>query len=462
MSSHPDRVESPRCSRRAFLTTTALAGTGLAARSWPKAAWGAPTVFTGRLATQPRQRPDLLDKESARGIEVVQLTAEADVRSSHLYMEAQIFTMDSKRFVLHRSASAHGGSENDPQHQYLLCDLEDHCALSPLTTETGVTGASVSPDGKYMYYFVNETKLNGGRLTLKRVNLDGADRQTIVVVDSPLSGTVFRPSQIYPLSTISSDGKRLAISAFFGEDFREGAPFGLMVFDLVKGTVIAPIQGPTWCNMHPQYCRSQDPEASHDILIQENHGNEWNPDGTLKKLTGGTGADIHVICDDGSNFRNMPWGRDGNEFCQGHQCWRGRTTWAITSTGTRKPPEAQLIEGHAAPPQDHLGIKTPGATRNDLTREFPNPHFDHFATDIQGRRLISDSRTAQPGGAIYVAELGEPGTDPLRSFRYLINPRSSWKEEAHIHPFLSPDGTMGFFNSDESGLLQAYMIRGLG
>lgn len=42
-----------------------------------------------------------------------------------------------------------------------------------------------------------------------------------------------------------------------------------------------------------------------------------------------------------------------------------------------------------------------------------------------------------------------------------LNPHSSWKAEAHIHPFLSPDGSMGFFNSDESGTVQAYMIRGL-
>jgi hypothetical protein len=47
------------------------------------------------------------------------------------------------------------------------------------------------------------------------------------------------------------------------------------------------------------------------------------------------GADIHVLRDDGSTFRDMPWGRDGNEFCKGHQCWRGRTSWAITSTGLR-------------------------------------------------------------------------------------------------------------------------------
>lgn len=468
MSLNPRRVSSSRCSRRAFLARTgSAAGLGLAG-AWgrPGTTFAAPTVLpgtlTGPLTTKPRSRPDLLDKESAAGIEVVQLTAEPDVRSSHLYMEAQIFTMDSKRFVLHRSATAHGSSKSDPKHQYLLCDLENHCVLSPLTTETGATAASVSPDGKYMYYFVDETQLNGGRLTLKRVNLDGTDRQAIVVVDSPLPGTSFRPSRLYPLSTISSDGKRLAISAFLGDSYREGSPFGLMVFDLVKGTVSVPIQGPSWCNMHPQYCRSQDPEAMHDIMIQENHGNELGADGSIKKLTSGEGADIHVLHDDGSNFRNMPWGRDGNEFCQGHQCWRGRTTWAITSTGTRKPAEAQLIEGRAAASPGHVGIKTPGGVRNDLSRDFPNPHFYHFATDIDGRRLISDARSTKEGGKIYVAEFGEPGTAPLRNFRYLLNPRSSWKKEAHIHPFLSPDGTMGFFNSDESGILQAYLIRGLG
>ena len=164
--------------------------------------------------------------------------------------------------------------------------------------------------------------------------------------------------------------------------------------------------------------------------------------------------------DDGTNFRSMPWGRDGNEACQGHQCWRGRSDWAITSTGTRKPPEAQLIEGRAAPSSDHVGIQTPGTVRNDLSREFPNPHFYHFATDIEGRRLISDAAPFDQGGKIYLADFGTPGEDPLRNFRYLLCPKSSCQKQAHIHPFLSPDGAMGFFNSDESGLLQAYLVRG--
>jgi hypothetical protein len=99
--------------------------------------------------------------------------------------------------------------------------------------------------------------------------------------------------------------------------------------------------------------------------------------------------------------------------------------------------------------------------RNDLSREFPNPHFYHFATDLAGKRLISDAAPFDKGGKIYVADLGEPGRDPLRNFRYLLCPKSSCQKGAHIHPFLSPDGSLGFFNSDESGILQAYLIRGL-
>jgi hypothetical protein len=234
-----------------------------------------------------------------------------------------------------------------------------------------------------------------------------------------------------------------------------------MVFDLQQGIVQLVIHGTSWCNMHPQYCRSLDPEASHDILIQENHGNVATATGEITRLTGGDGADIHVIRDDGSDFRNLPWGRDGNEFCQGHQCWRGRTRWSITSTSCRDRREAQLIEGQAAPYAGHVGIRTPGRTRNDLTRNFPNPHFYHFATDIQGKRLASDAGPLGKDASVYLAHLAELGSAPVSDFTYLLKPRSTCDETVHIHPFLSPDGSKAFFNSDESGILQAYMIRGL-
>jgi len=408
-----------------------------------------------------RIRPDLLDENSPDEIEVFQLTTE-EVPSCHVYMEAQVFAPDSKRFVLHRSARAHGNDKNDPEHRYLVCDIDDGCRLRPITEELGATAPAVSPDGKYLYYLVNETEIGGGKLTLRRVNLDGRDRRTLTVLDGPIPGTTFRPSRIYPLSTISSDGKRLAAAAFLGDGKTEGAPFGLMVFDLERATVELVLHGPRWCNLHPQYSRSTGPEHSHDIMVQDNHGNVTDAAGVVSRYRSGAGPDIHVLRDDGTDFRNLPWGRDGNEFCQGHECWRGRSIWAITSTSTRAPAEAQLIESVASPHTGHVGINTPGAVRNDLSCTFPRPDFHHFATDIAGTRLITDAGPFDAGGRIFLADLDEPGAGPATRWTFLLSPRSSCRKETHIHPFLSPDGSMAFFNSDESGVLQAYMIRGLG
>ena len=457
------QTKSPRrhVSRRAFLRHGGLLGIGVWAAWRSLAALGARVPLAPRWTTQAKLRPDLLDAASPKGIEVLQLTTDPDVPSCHVYMEAPVFTPDSKRFVLHRSAYAHGSRKDDPQHRYLLCDLENDCALSPLTEELGATGPAVAPDGKHFYYFVDETEVGGGRLTLKRVRLDGTRRETILAIAGPLPGTRLRPSRIYPLSTISSDGRRVAVSAFLGDGRTVAAPFGLMVFDVQKATVALIVQGPSWCNMHPQFCRSLAPEARRDILIQENHGNVCDAQGQIQRLTGGDGADIHVIRDDGTQFRNLPWGRDGNEFCQGHQCWRGRSTWAITSTGTRNPPEAQLIEGRPAPHAGHVGLKTPGGVRNDLSRSFQKPQFYHFGVDWAGHRLIADAGPLDKRARIFLATLGRPGLDAATKFTCLLAPQSSCVKNAHIHPFLSPDGARGFFNSDESGLLQAYMIRGL-
>jgi len=404
-----------------------------------------------------KDRHDLLDAKSPANGKVVQLTTEKDIPGSHIYMEAQIFSSDSKRFLLQRSGHPHGSDKDDPKHQYFVCDLENDCALSPLTSEIGATAPSVFGD-KRVYYFVDRTEVGGGRLTLMRVNFDGTDRQTVMVLDATIPGTNYRPSRIYPLSTISSDGKRLALSCFLGDGKQENLTWGLMVFDLERASVKLILQGPSWCNVHPQYCRSTDVNAGHDILVQENHDNITDVQGQIKKLVGGVGADIHVIRDDGTNFRNMPWGRDGNEQCQGHQCWRGTSTWAITSTVTQRPQEKQLIEGNAAPFAGHVGSKTPGGIRNDLSRNFPGPFFWHFGTDSAGRRLITDGGRMDRECGIYLTDLDEPGKDATGHFNYLLSPRCSCSKGTHIHPFLSPDGRYGFFNSDESGILQAYMI----
>lgn len=419
-------------------------------------------------------RNDLLDKHSCDKLEVFQLTTEA-IPSCHIYMEAQIFAPDSSKFLLHRSAKPHGSMSDDPRHQYLLCDRASG-ELVPVTDEVGATSPSVSPDGRYFYYFITQSgqyseKL-GERIVLRRRNLDGSAPMDILVQEGNIPGTRCKLSRLYPLSTISSDGKRLAISGFLGDGNRDGAPWGLWVIDLETGESWLPVCGPTWTNMHPQYCRSKDASYCHDILIQENHGTITSANGkSLGFVSGNRGADIHVIRDDGQYFRSLPWGRCTGEYAQGHQCWRGFTNWAITSTNTvlENPErhEGHLIESQPIPFRDHRGAQQEG-TRNRLCAGMSGKHLSHFATDASGSLLITDclenpddflrNEKSIAQDTIYLMRLGEAGKEAALSVELLLRPKASWRAGAHPHPFLSPDGKTAFFNSDESGTMQAYLI----
>ena len=123
-----------------------------------------------------KKRPELLTDASPEGLEVFQLTTEDTVPSSHIYMEAQIFSPDSKRFLLERSGNAHGPKKDDPEHQYLLCDLESHNELIPITDELNAIAPSFSPDGQSIYYFVDNSGTNSGSIMVKRVCPDGSGR----------------------------------------------------------------------------------------------------------------------------------------------------------------------------------------------------------------------------------------------------------------------------------------------
>ena len=406
-----------------------------------------------------KERADLRAPEAPDEVRGFQLT-EPGVPSCHIYMEAQVFTPDCQRFVLHRSCHPHGSDRKDPEHRYLLCDLEADGELIPLTDGKGATAPAISPDGRFFYYFVDRTDPRGGSLSLMRLDLQDMNRRTVAVIDTPVAPIGAFPSRPYPLATISSDGARLALSAFFGDGATVGAPWGLLVFDLSNGRHTLLISGPTWCNMHAQYSRSLDAAARRDILIQENHGNRCDASGAFLALTGGAGADIHCVRDDGTHLRDLPWGRDGDEFCQGHQCWRGRSRRVIAGTVLRSTGEARLVEGEPSAHTGHRGRLGRSAFRNDLSRSHPRPDFWHFATDLAGALLITDSGKHDEGGAVYLARLPPEDGEPAADWMRVARPGSSWTRDGHMHPFLSPDGRSGFFNSDESGVVQAYMVSG--
>lgn len=70
----------------------------------------------------------------------------------------------------------------------------------------------------------------------------------------------------------------------------------------------------------------------------------------------GFGLDLHIISDDGSGWKTLPVGRDGIEFCQGHQCWRGESTRVIASTllfDTPLTATQELVEMESFPGNVH-------------------------------------------------------------------------------------------------------------
>ena len=432
------------------------------------------------------------DLKISNDIDIYKIEFDQDINLCHIYMEAQIFTPDSKRFVLHSGTTPHGGNGLVPElHRYYLCDIENDCDLIQVTSEPQAIAPALSPDGKTMYYVLDHSLCQDDQrmgIELKAVSLESFKSETLLVIDGKLPGTDFYPDKVYSLSTISSDGKHLAIKLKLKNDFGEN--HAVLVFDLENGKSWIALLGNDWVNVHPQYCRSLSEENRYDLMVQQNHGIKYNENGQLERHHSGLGMDIHLIRDDGTNFRDMPWGRAPDEICHGHQCWVGRSLVAIEQCSQRPPyyqnglacpaesPERAkripLIAGTAGEHKDHAGKFAPGSWRKDLCGSIEIPFFAHFATDINGNKIIADScsldfskHPVDEWRYLYVADIPESFDDNEIKWKPIADSKSlevNSKDNklygtAHAHPFLSPDGKMGFFNSNESGILRPYMIK---
>ncbi|MHC4397211.1 MAG: hypothetical protein ACYS1A_16355 [Planctomycetota bacterium] len=408
---------------------------------------------------QSRERKDLLDENSPKGLRVVQITTDSTVGSHNVYMESQIFTLDSKRFIFVRGRD------------YWLCDIEDDFSLVQVTDEKRAKGPAVSPDGKWMYYLVDKTLEPEGVLKLKRLSLENFTREVLLVLDGPIPGTNYKPSRIYSLSSISSDGRKLCTSAFLGDGKTENAPFGLLVFDLENLSVKLIFKGKHFNNMHPQYSHSIDPVLSRDIMIQHNHGSIIDLNGKAVKLVGGKGADLHIIKDDGTNWRDIPTGRDGIQYNSGHQQWRGKMGSVLSSVHHGKMTEQKgrpLLEGWPIRTDEdtsHKGSNIDGGRYVDVMRNLERPDVPHFSLDVSGMHVVFDSyrvddKTGKTDIILSIGTLSRE-KEPVSKIQYILNSGTSGRgQPAHVHPFFSPDSRMIFFNSDVDGIPQIFMVTG--
>ena len=216
--------------------------------------------------------------------------------------------------------------------------------------------------------------------------------------------------------------------------------------------------------MHPQYCRSPEPQASHDILIQENHGNVAAAAGSI------TQADRRRR---GRHPRHSRRRQRSSAICPGAatatSSARGTSAGGAAAPGpspapAAQPAEAQLIEGLTRPARGPpRASSTPGRRAQRPEPAFPTPHFYHFATDIAGEPTDLRRRTARPEGQpLPGMNSATPGKAPAHESAYAALPQSDLPQGG-AHPSLpfARRPSWRFFNSDESGSLQAYMIRGL-
>lgn len=431
------------------------------------------------VVREPRARPDFLDADSPQGLRVVQISTTPEMASHHIYPESHMFTPDSTRFIFHRM-----GVDDSSRGVFWLCDIEDNFGLRPLTTEEGAKGPAVTPDGKWMYYFVDKTLAPEKVLKLKRVSLQSFQRETLLVLTGPIPGTNDEPTRIYPVSSMSSDGKRLCTSAFLGDGKTENAPFGLLVFDLEDPSVEIVFAEREYCNMHPQYCRSLDSVLLHDILVQHNHGCLYDLTGSIwevvpskdhpgkkYRLTGKGGADLHVIRDDGTNWRDVPIARDGVFTHTGHEQWRGRMGTVISSVTNLATRRNHLFESWPIRTDEttsHKGSKILGARNNELTRELGFTDFNHFSMDLSGTHIVARQERQHKNDnlKIYIGTFS-PGENAFLKVQYLLDTKyvkhGAGRDRGQAdkpRPFFSPDGKTVLFHSDCDGQSQIFMATG--
>ncbi|MEA4823369.1 MAG: hypothetical protein VB111_04555 [Clostridiaceae bacterium] len=409
---------------------------------------------------------------TAPGVRIYQLTQDG-VSHSGIYPETPVWLEDRRHFLI--------TGENG--YEISSLDGEPPVSILPRVLPDGArpTSACISRDGRWFYHL----RVYGEGLTVTS-SLWRVDTRTLTsekICDTPDRIDGFHPSHFYGIGTISSDGERFATSAFLGDGTQENAPAGLLVYDIPRRTCILIAADSEWHNSHLQYCQSTDPDASHDLLLQMNHGMLTSPDGRctrhLEPPPSGLGADIHVIRDDGTHWRDLPWGRDGLESCIGHQAWRTDSTSCITITlqnmdpsyGLEPHTRQHVIEAYPIPTnreEPHIGAKIPGAKRRILDEGFENPRFCHFFCSADGSHFAFDTFICEGEGTpkgetgigqrVYIAlDDGE-----RLHFQYICNTRGKFLGEGsnHAHPILTPDNSGVLFNSTVSGKSQIYLAEG--
>jgi len=213
-----------------------------------------------------REFNELLDAQSPQGITVHQLT-EDEGGAQLIYPDMPCFLQGGRSFVF----SGAQGPE--------ICYMDEGFRTRKLFDGDGAPkkGTCVYPDGRYATV-TRSCEDGGGSFTLSRLDLETFQTEEVYHVEGTVPGTG-APANKLGVRTVSSDGERFATSVSLGDGTQKDAPFGIVVIEPNRSTVSLVAEDRDFNNTHLQYCRSTDKEASHDLLIQMNHGSRRDETG---------------------------------------------------------------------------------------------------------------------------------------------------------------------------------------
>lgn len=430
---------------------------------------------TGVAFSEVKECPEMLSTVSSPGLEVFQVTtdAESDAHAAAMHSSHALFTPDSTRFVFIRQRGTASGVPGKVE--FTLCEIEDHFKLRTLTNEENVRAPVLSLDGKFLYYWVDNTGSPGGALVFIRVSLDDFKTETLKVIDSSVEG-VGRPPRggyMYDGASISQDGRCFSTSASFYTD--SDPLFSSLIVDLETGSVRGFQFEPYNWRPFGTYYRGSNPQFFHHLLFGHSH---WRsgPQAATGKWYAERADDIsrvtlHILSDEGVPLSVVPIGDEGEGV--DHACWRGGQYEVVTHTSsTKTAPHWRGIMLSAAPvacAPDHryLGARIPGARRVELTRTITRPDLCHHSWDSTGNKVVCDTEGWHNNGPTSYLWIGtvREGHEPYIVPKYLLHPQSSWTGSywTESQPALSPDCRTVFFNSDylcKPGHPQLFCARG--
>ncbi len=365
-----------------------------------------------KIKLQPWFESCDLDVYPASGSRIRMLTS-APAITHNIYCEQPYCSADGNRLALLR----HHELGPDCMGDLLLYDIKTY-RIARLERE--VTGVCCHAWSGVLYVTMGRDQ----QKRLVKIDLNTLEREELFPWgDLPGSG----------LGAISADQRTgLLYTQKPPQDFR------IYTMDLQTRKTTLIHQSPDIINPHLQF-RLHNAKR---IMIQENRGGLLDAEGYSVRSCDARGVGLYSIAADGSDRKDFPVGPPHTPSTTGHECWIGDTDRAMVTLG---------------------GIHDDGEKRGnvlEVSHDRPKARVVFESTNIWNHMSVSRC------GKFFVTDAyGLPGVPILLGCiktgktRILCEALTTGGggQYTHAHPYITSDNKWVVYNSDRTGLAQAYL-----